>query len=976
MLFVLGILFVLYPASAQADSDGIIQIRFTLDDEPIYDAIVSLYEDDDYSGDFEYDWDTGFFIVSTTPGTYDVEFFAYTSGVGSRTIRDVVVQAEQTTELAYELGPLVPVQVKVLFNGEPLPNVSVTIDDVNGGEVAYLEWDETNGSYIGEVTAHTWTLSVYPYADDVETKRIRDFSVRSDASNVFTVNLQPLQLLQIRLLAGSEPTADAGITLLRDGEHVDYARFNQDTGLWEALVTEGTYEAIISPYNFWLYDTQSVTVSTGEITTVQLGAETKLKLYVNSMYGAPYPFARVSIEGADDDNEYAYWVKEEQAYAATVLEGVYDIVIEPDGFYSPLTIAGVEFEGDAVELSVELIKDPGLTRVDISRIISQEELLAIAERCRESNLAALDSITRHNVEQQLKRLTEARDTARYKLVQEFSGSSIMFGAAAMEKELSLLFGATAVLAEPDDALILNNFGAVLLLAGSLSDAIQVLNYGRFISPESPLILTNLANALLEMGDDEQAEELLLQTLRHEPDFAEAHTSLASVYLARGNAQKAIDHIFMAAARNFTPAMRHAAQQAKDAGAKTPRPQQSAGPGASGGTEHDVPNAQSSLRIPRLPNWSTRDALNANAESLAIWVNDIISNGLTGPANAAWELYRSRETSPGLEKAYNGPYSQLVFEIECYNQYLQDRVMEIYDQFNAAFEAETEAWGEMVARITEEQVWEWEAAGQKMEEASGANIFDVARASLLEMDAADQKAGRERRAATDRYFVIWRDLFRGAYEDIARLVEEYWIYTESAAGLIFDPDTADYVHQLRSHQVYASFLPLAIELPFQMMSMEIGGFESLMRPLGEPLRPETVQVMETVQVPPPKKDSCPLRDGRSFNPDAGIISFKVTCETIEVKVGTIIKGSVTWNFKHKYVSSMYLGASTPGNGLVQVGAEGGLRANFGPNGEVLSVKPEGGFSGKIGGDTIGGMLSGGVSTGDGLVVNTGGFSRRL
>ena len=193
-------------------------------------------------------------------------------------------------------------------------------------------------------------------------------------------------------------------------------------------------------------------------------------------------------------------------------------------------------------------------------------------------MALLDATAKRNVEQQLDRLAQAKGAARNKLVQEFTGASIMLGASAMEKELSLIFGAAAVLAEPDDALIVNNFGAVLLLAESLSDAVQVLNFGRSISPESPFILTNLANALLDMGDDTQAGELLLEALRHEPEFAEAHTALATVYMARGDAQKALDHIVMAAARNFTPAMRQAAQQARSAGAKSPPPRSSTGKG--------------------------------------------------------------------------------------------------------------------------------------------------------------------------------------------------------------------------------------------------------------------------------------------------------------------------------------------------------------------------------------------------------------
>jgi Tfp pilus assembly protein PilF len=966
---------VLPPARAQADDDGTVQVEFTLDGEPLSDAWVALFQDDEFIDGLSFDWDTGYFQASVPPGVYDLEFYDYTPGVGSRTIRDVEVRAGEITELSFELGPMLSVQVKVMSDGAPFPNATVLIHDSEGGEVAYLEWDEESGAYVGEVTPYTWTLLVYPDTDVVETKCVTDFIVSADAQNVFTVELLPLRLLQIRLLAGTEPTPSASVTIMLDGEIVDYGSYNEETGLFEAWVPEGTYEVEIEPYHLGLYEEQIVVASTGEITTVQLGGQIELHLNVLSPYGTPYPFARVTIAD-DDDYKYAYWSPEEQTYKVTLVEGVYDITVRPDDFYSSQTLEGVAIEGDVVELTVELAKPATYTQSDLSRVISKEELLALAKRYQENNLALLDATAKRNVEEQLDRLAQAKGAARDKLVQEFTGASIMLGASAMEKELSLIFGATAVLAEPDDALILNNFGAVLVLAGSLSDAVQVLNYGRSISPESPLILTNLANALLDMGDDTQAGELLLEALRHEPEFSEAHTALATVYMARGDAQKALDHIVMAAANNFTPAMRQAAQQARSAGAKSPPPRSSTGQGPAESSDGGVPDVQSQLVIPRLPNWSSRDALNASAERLARWMSDVLSHGLTEPLNAAWELYQTKAAPPGMAKAYNGPYSQLVFEIECYGQYLQDRLEEIFDQYTATFDTITEAWSEQVVRITDQQVYEWDAALRDMEEATGLRSLAVARQSLLRMDEADQAAGRQRRDATDVYFVIWRDLFRSTYEEVARLVEEYWIYTESPASRIYDPDTAEFVHQLRTLQVYASFAPLAIQLPFQMMMMDIGGFGSMMRPLGEPLKPETPGSMDTIQVPEAKKDSCPLRDGRSFNPDAGLVSVKVTCETVEVKVGAIIKGSVTWNFKHKYVSSVYLGAATPGKGLIQLGAEGGLRANFGPNGEVLGLKPEGGFGGNIGGEWIGGMLSGSVGTGDGLVVNRGGLSTRL
>ena len=99
--------------------------------------------------------------------------------------------------------------------------------------------------------------------------------------------------------------------------------------------------------------------------------------------------------------------------------------------------------------------------------------------------------------------------------------------------------AEVVRRSPDDALALNNFGAMLRLRGQTRKAIQVLSVARALRPHSPLILTNLGNGLLESGQQAQARKCFQAALAANPRFCPAALGLGYVELADHNYPAAV-----------------------------------------------------------------------------------------------------------------------------------------------------------------------------------------------------------------------------------------------------------------------------------------------------------------------------------------------------------------------------------------------------------------------------------------------------
>lgn len=913
---------------------GKVLVSLTAEGQPETGAELELYRNDQWLNSFALNWETGFFEVSAPPGSYRVLVSPYTEGYGDRWL-EIEVKEEPIVQ-HLDLGSLVPVRFKIIADGQLVSAANIEIQGADASYVASLSWNEETQLFLGKVTPGHYSVAIEPQEKGLESLILKDVSLTGQ--EIKQVQLRGQRSLKIRVTAGSEPFSDVSVTIEDSQGELWQAEYNKELACFMAQVPEGSYNVSVVPFNS-LLQKQTITAQTDQLTLVQFPSLTSFELMVSSAYG-PYPWATVSVEKNGESLATIDWDREVGLYRGTLPEGTYDLLITPESYFAPQRLQAVKVAGET-NLEVKLIKARSNASIDLEEVMGQGELVELAQRYRQLYYSSIPFSVKPSVDKQLQRLKSGTDDGE-EMINASSSLAVMLGAKGMAREIAITLGAAAVVASPKNALVVNNFGALLRLLSRTEDAVGVLNYGRIIAPNSPLILTNLANSIFELGDDETAEEYYLQAIREEAMFSQAHQGLATIYLMRGNVEKAIEHLFKAAQQSYAPRMRQQLQKAQAGG----------GFGGSQLSRASITGNEAiidQLKIPQLPNWPTREALSAGAKDISVWAGDVMEKGLARPLSMA----QNRQTGPWVEKAYGGVYSQAIFQIECYGYYLSDRVTKVYAEYLLALESIQANWSKEIKQIGDIQAAKIEAAGV---------------ANIRAHDAADQVAGKERALAADRFFLAWKPLFRNTYEQIAGLTEEFWLYTESPASRIYDRDVAVFVNELRSIAVYSSFLPAAMELPAKILTFELAGAGPILRPEGE-LPPEDPPApMEAAKIPPPKKNDCPFKGGSILGADFGFAALEVGCETIEIKLGALVEGGMTYNFKHKYVSSIYAGVGVSAK-IASVGAGGtaGLRATFGPGGEFLGLSSEAGIKGSLG------PFSASGNGGNGLVVGLGPMS---
>ena len=125
---------------------------------------------------------------------------------------------------------------------------------------------------------------------------------------------------------------------------------------------------------------------------------------------------------------------------------------------------------------------------------------------------------------------------------DLSTAAVILSATASSEYLPIVLSAASVLANPEDAIIVNNFGTILKDLQEIDDSIIVLQYALNIEGNSPMVLTNLGNSYLDKHQTDQAEECFSKALEIDNQFGSAYEGMAVVYIQRNEGQKAIDEI--------------------------------------------------------------------------------------------------------------------------------------------------------------------------------------------------------------------------------------------------------------------------------------------------------------------------------------------------------------------------------------------------------------------------------------------------
>lgn len=179
--------------------------------------------------------------------------------------------------------------------------------------------------------------------------------------------------------------------------------------------------------------------------------------------------------------------------------------------------------------------------IDISKQVSEKQVLDIVNRFYNRSYKQLDAVTKSRFDQDYKEAAKNNfsKTAGRILCNKGAGL-ITFG---NDHHIACVYLAAAVKAMPADTLSINNFGGYLRIIDSVKVSLPVLLYANQLFNKSPVVLTQIAFSLLELNDDKKAEDYFKQALKCDPSFGPAHTALCEVYIRQQRYKEAIAELF-------------------------------------------------------------------------------------------------------------------------------------------------------------------------------------------------------------------------------------------------------------------------------------------------------------------------------------------------------------------------------------------------------------------------------------------------
>ena len=180
------------------------------------------------------------------------------------------------------------------------------------------------------------------------------------------------------------------------------------------------------------------------------------------------------------------------------------------------------------------------TEVKSSVNPTKENILRIAERFYNRSYKQLNAIekSRFDLEYQNAQKNKFNHQAVNALTSN-GANLMMFGTNHHE---GCVYLASAVKADINDNLAVNNFGAYLRIIDSLKVSLPVLLYANTLFDKSPVILTQIGCSYFELNDFKKGETYLKLALQVNPGFGKAHSALCELYLKTGRWKEALQEL--------------------------------------------------------------------------------------------------------------------------------------------------------------------------------------------------------------------------------------------------------------------------------------------------------------------------------------------------------------------------------------------------------------------------------------------------
>ena len=553
---------------------------------------------------------------------------------------------------------------------------------------------------------------------------------------------------------------------------------------------------------------------------------------------------------------------------------------------------------------------------------------------------------------------------------ELSAIAVMASAASTLEKMPIVMSALAVLSDPVDPLLVNNFGAILRalhdvdvkqISQGIDDPILIFIYAKTLDPHSPMILTNLGNAFIDLDMYAEAEENYREAIRYDDYFCAAHEGMARVYLHKKDSRRAIDELIKAGKLGFSASMRKGFREAVKGGGHVDAPfweedQQGEDQGEQEKSQDDQ------LKLPVFPKWVSREAFIFSLPNLVEFSQDVMEKSMAGGlqfaatyhADELEEALDDYETDSYPDEEDDGDgddedndlseddssemesiesvelmpsYGQKLFMLELVNDYYTQKIEQEYNKNSAR--------RKMADDIFQKELHNLKESGEYKQMMKYVLENDYYKSKQLARDINKRAS-----ALADDHFIQWRDMTLETYRGLKILLYEYWNVAYQVAGDMYDQDAVNYFNDIRELTVNISLLPIATDFSLLPQGYALADYFAPIVTKDEDLNQYKNSPVKKIEMPEKEVDDCPFKDQKvSF--DLGAIGIGITCDTWELEFLQGIGGSFKRNIKNGDTEITVLVGVKAGVGGVSAAAKQGLTVKFNEAGDFTgwAVKSE-------------------------------------
>lgn len=553
---------------------------------------------------------------------------------------------------------------------------------------------------------------------------------------------------------------------------------------------------------------------------------------------------------------------------------------------------------------------------------------------------------------------------------ELSAIAVMASAASTLEKMPIVMSALAVLSDPVDPLLVNNFGAILRalhdvdvkqISQGIDDPILIFSYAKTLAPHSPMILTNLGNAYIDLNMYAEAEENYREAIKYDDFFCAAHEGMARVYLHKKDSRRAIDELIKAGKLGFSASMRKGFREAVKGGGHVDAPfweedQQGEDQGEQEKSQDDQ------LKLPVFPKWVSREAFIFSLPNLVEFSQDVMEKSMAGGLQFAATYHADEleeaindfdsDSYPDEEDDGDGDdedndlseddnsemesiesvellpsYGQKLFMLELVNDYYTQKIEQEYNKNSAR--------RKMADDIFQKELHNLKESGEYKQMMKYVLENDYYKSKQLARDINKRAS-----ALADDHFIQWRDMTLETYRGLKILLYEYWNVAYQVAGDMYDQDAVNYFNDIRELTVNISLLPIATDFSLLPQGYALADYFAPIVTKDEDLNQYKNSPVKKIEMPEKEVDDCPFKDQKiSF--DVGAIGIGITCDTWELEFLQGIGGSFKRNIKNGDTEITVLVGVKAGVGGVSAAAKQGLTVKFNEAGDFTgwAVKSE-------------------------------------